>query len=171
MSPDEFENRLSRTPRSPLPASWKKDILAAVRAAATTGEAARSGNCAEPSVDRGAIRNLWCAFLEVLHAPWGVLAAGWVLVFALRALNGWVAIRPTDGAVTSIAGRSGASVLAAARSHRDRVVVWVDRGGMEVSSEEETRPLAPRDEGRPRGHWQPAGGLRGNRWNTKVREA
>jgi hypothetical protein len=171
MRTDDFEDRLSRTPRSPLPASWKKDILAAARVAATTGEAVRPGRCAEPSVDPGATRNLWRACLEVLRAPWGVLAAGCVLVFALRALNGWVAIRPADETRAFVAGRSGASVLAAARSHRDRVVVWVDRGGMEVSSEEDIRGGEPREEGQPRGHWQPDGGIRGNRWNTKEREA
>lgn len=171
MRPDDFENRLSRTPRSPLPGSWKAGILAAAREASATAETANPLRSAEPSVAPWSIRSVAYACLDFVRTPWSVMAAGVALVLALRVVDGWVAARPADGSESFVVSRSGASALAAARSHRDRVVVWVDRGGVEIPPGDEPRPATFPDQGRPRGHWRPGGGSRGNRWNTKVREA
>lgn len=134
MNPDDLEQRLARTPRGGPPPEWRREILAAARAAIP---AAGAGvEAVEPAVPAGPANRTpggtrnggwferWAGVFQ--RAPWAILAAGWMVVLAVDQAGA----RMEAGGRRTAATRAGAatvegpSPLAAARAYRAEVVAW-----------------------------------------------
>ncbi len=72
MNPDEFEKQLQRQPIRPVPAQWRREILAAAKAQLET--AARPG-----------LRARLSAIFWPCPEAWAGLAAVWAMIFFLNA--------------------------------------------------------------------------------------
>jgi len=72
---NEFEKRIAETPPRRLPAAWRDDILAAARAE-------RAPETIPPAAT---VRPWWLEWLWPNPVAWGMLAAAWVVIFALHA--------------------------------------------------------------------------------------
>lgn len=166
MKPDDLEQRLVRTPRTGAPPTWRAEILTAARAA-------RSATLADQSVanpgfqgrqgrlgSRG--RTAWWGVLDgwlrprlAWASPWGVLAAGWMLVLGVHLAGSWIELHPPTA--VAVVGqppishpRSTTEVWCAARTYRAEVVALAELDEATIESASVTeRPAAPQPLARP----------------------
>ena len=163
MKPDDLEQRLVRTPRTGAPPTWRAEILEAARVArseALTGPTVASQGRQGRLGSRGT-SPWWCLLDGWLRprlawaSPWGVLAAGWMLVLGVHLVGGWMERRPSTalavvGQAPSSPPRSTTEVLCAARTYRAELVALteLDEPTIEPVSVTEV-PAAPQPPARP----------------------
>ncbi len=155
MKPDDFEQKVGRIPRAPIPGDWKQDILRVAReeAAGRTawfgvrwlGTALEGAGCrrrpCQPRVESGGkppqsmtesqaiVHGSW---LDVLSAPWVLLAAGWMVIALLQWGLAGFEKREASGRSGMAGVGSRPSVLAAVRLHRAELLT--------LSSNDESAP-------------------------------
>lgn len=151
MNSDDFEQHLKRTPLTPLPPEWKRDILAAARAARETAAVTPHRVADDPADLREAVAGWW----RRLRSPWSLLAAGWVVVVTLHAASARLEVRPAPASTVAEVRSSRSSILLAARQHRAEVLALVN-ADEPADLEPPPELSAPRSgEPRPRGQWLP----------------
>lgn len=172
MKPEDFEQRLARTPRTGAPPAWRTEILAAAKVARVeSAEEPRRegllGKRAETVLGTGWRKvGEWIRGRLAWASPWGVLAAGWAVVLAVNGAGAWMESRPS-ALVTVTAPRpasalgSPAAILVAARHYRAEVVAMAERDDAAVESTPKPAStpagqVPPRTlPGRPRTEWDP----------------
>jgi hypothetical protein len=131
MNQDGFEREASRQPLRPVPAEWRREILAAARTAVEP-ERVRIPR-AEPVV------NGWTAWWRPGRLAWGSLAAAWMAIFTLN----WAANRPGGpGAVEAV---YSPAVVAMAWQQSRRMAFTLDGGeAIDARSTDAVRPRSAR---------------------------
>ena len=95
MTPDPFEQRLSRQPLRPVPAEWRDETLPRagdLQSPSLASAMAPDGGCKPPAQFSGSSpisylpspAPLWREWLWPCPQAWAALAAVWVLLFALN---------------------------------------------------------------------------------------
>lgn len=155
MKPEDFEQRLARTPLQPPPAAWREEILAAARTALP----------APPRSPLATLATLWNRWrlLRPAATPWTALAGAWLLVLALHGVGRSIDHRASASVMSpDSTTESPAALIAAARSYHARVLAIASLDGAPDitaittidESEPSALPPAPKA-GRPRSHWKP----------------
>ncbi len=127
MNQDEFERKASRQPLRPVPAGWRREILAAAQAAV------------EPERVRvprtQTVVNWWSAWWRPGRLAWGSLAAAWLAIFTLN----WAANRP--GGPGAVEALYSPAVVAMAWQQSQRMAFTLEGGeAPEARSTDAVRP-------------------------------
>jgi hypothetical protein len=153
MNPDDFENRLARTPLNPPPAAWKNEILEAARRARLTS-CETLVHPLEPAPAPGLLAALR-AISARLSAPWPLFAAGWAVVLLLGSLNNAFERQHHQAAAQLFPATSRAAVLVAARTYRAQVAALTAADASDLGDATTERSSRPLTEERPRSDWTP----------------
>lgn len=148
MKPDEFEQRLARTPMGEPPADWRAKILEAARAEMPVSRPA-------PGRRMTVWRSWWRPFrsrlLPMAPSPWAALAGAAAVVAALAGAGSGLESKASAAAGPASAVTTRTAVVAAARHYRAEVIEWVNHDRDPDGEANAAATVAPASNGdRPR---------------------